>query len=185
MGMTARRRPHSNGNGSISPGSVIPSDCRPSRIAPTISGAGSVSRRTSRSSPPLHHRLAHGQVIPASAAHHAAAERGQFLQRANPARNVRARGSIGDATFQPGMRIAMHQVAHDQITCRIDPRHRLCRRNAGVAQLRQGDGLARGQDQSLLAASQPIDTIADQVGQAPRGKCRLRLLLDGGVMRGR
>ena len=34
------------GGGAISPGSVIPSGCRPSRIASTMSGASSVSRKT-------------------------------------------------------------------------------------------------------------------------------------------
>ena len=35
---------HMMENGSISPGKVIPSSCRPSRIASTISGASSVNR---------------------------------------------------------------------------------------------------------------------------------------------
>jgi hypothetical protein len=42
--MGDRCRPHSTGNGSISPGSVIASGCRPSRIASTMSGARSVNR---------------------------------------------------------------------------------------------------------------------------------------------
>ncbi len=36
--------PHSIGNGSVNPGSVIPSGCRPARIASTMSGASSMSR---------------------------------------------------------------------------------------------------------------------------------------------
>jgi len=35
---------HLNGNGPISPGSVIRSGCRPSRIPDTMSGASSVRR---------------------------------------------------------------------------------------------------------------------------------------------
>ena len=37
-------RSHFTGNGSISPGNVIPSGCRPSRIASTMAGASSVGR---------------------------------------------------------------------------------------------------------------------------------------------
>ena len=37
-------RSHLTGNGSISPGNVIPSGCRPSRIASTMAGASSVGR---------------------------------------------------------------------------------------------------------------------------------------------
>ena len=49
----AASRPHSTGNGSISPGSVILAGCRPSRIASTMSGARSVNRSSFETSDEL------------------------------------------------------------------------------------------------------------------------------------